>query len=76
MALQYRINRPLLYQEVVNALYQIIDDQEIKPGDQLPSERELASQYRVSRYTIQTVTNQLIDMGLLIARQGSGIFIH
>ena len=32
----------------------------------LPSERELASQYRVSRYTIQKVTKQLIDMGLLI----------
>ena len=42
----------------------------------LPSERELASQYRVSRYTIQKVTKQLIDMGLLIARQGSGIFVN
>lgn len=42
----------------------------------LPSERELASQYHVSRYTIQKVTKQLIDMGLLIARQGSGIFVN
>ena len=45
MALLYRINRPLLYQEVVNALYQIIDDQEIKPGDQLPSERHVLPHY-------------------------------
>ena len=53
MALQYRINRPLLYQEVVNALYQIIDDQEIKPGDQLPSERELIEQMGVSRNVLR-----------------------
>ncbi len=42
----------------------------------LPGERELASQYHVSRYTIQKVMKQLIDMGLLISRQGSGIFVN
>lgn len=42
----------------------------------LPSERELAGQYHVSRYTIQKVMKQLIDMGLLISRQGSGIFVN
>lgn len=42
----------------------------------LPSQRELAGQYHVSRYTIQKVMKQLIDMGLLISRQGSGIFVN
>ncbi len=42
----------------------------------LPSERELASQYHVSRYTIQKVMKQLINMGLLISIQGSGIFVN
>ena len=42
----------------------------------LPSERELASQYHVSRYTIQKALKQLIEMGLLISRQGNGIFIN
>ena len=38
MNLSSRINRPLLYQEVVNALYQIIDEQKLQPGAQFPSE--------------------------------------
>ncbi len=42
----------------------------------LPSERELASQYHVSRYTIQKALKQLIEMGLLISQQGNGIFIN
>lgn len=42
----------------------------------LPSKRELASQYHVSRYTIQKAMKQLMDMGLLMARPGSGIFVN
>lgn len=41
----------------------------------LPPERELASQYHVSRYTIQKALKQLIEMGLLYSRQGGGVFV-
>lgn len=42
----------------------------------LPPERELAGQYHVSRYTIQKALKQLIEMGLLISRQGDGVFVN
>lgn len=42
----------------------------------LPPEKELAKQYQVSRYTIQKSLKQLIEMGLLTAQQGNGIFIN
>ena len=73
MALQYRINRPLLYQEVVNALYQIIDDQEIKPGDQLPSERELIEQMGVSRNVLREAFHVLEQRGIIISRPSEKI---
>lgn len=42
----------------------------------LPPERELASRYSVSRYTIQRALKQLIEMGLLTSRQGDGVFVN
>ena len=53
MTFSTRISRPLLYQEVVNALYNIIDEQQIQPGAQLPSERELIEQLGVSRNVLR-----------------------
>ena len=49
MSLSLSAKRPLLYQEVVNALYRIIDDNTLHPGDQMPAERELMEQLGVSR---------------------------
>lgn len=42
----------------------------------LPPERELAAQYHVSRFTIQKALKRLIEMGLIMARQGDGVFIN
>ncbi|ASE35145.1 GntR family transcriptional regulator [Mammaliicoccus sciuri] len=41
----------------------------------LPTQRNLAKDYQVSRYTIQTVIDQLADIGVIKSVQGSGIFI-
>ncbi len=42
----------------------------------LPPERELASQYGVSRYTVQKALKQLTEMGLLLSRLGNGVFVN
>ncbi|GJM69712.1 hypothetical protein HMSSN036_19280 [Paenibacillus macerans] len=44
------------------------------PDWKLPTERELAAQYNVSRYTIQEAIKKLKDMGMVNVIQGSGIF--
>ena len=53
MRADLRAKRPLLYQEVVNALYQIIDTSNLKPGDQMPAERELMERLGVSRNVLR-----------------------
>ena len=42
-----------LYREVADRLMQLIADDEFKPGERLPSERELAASLQVSRPTIR-----------------------
>lgn len=76
MNLSSRINRPLLYQEVVNALYQVIDDQRIEPGDQFPSERDLIEQLGVSRNVLREAFHVLERRGIIVSRQGKGRFLR
>lgn len=42
----------------------------------LPTQRELADFYEVSRYTIQSALTKLQDIGLITVVQGSGIYIQ
>lgn len=45
------------------------------PGEKLPTERELASHYQVSRYTIRHAIKKLLNIGCVRVVQGSGIFV-
>ncbi|MGF1479670.1 MAG: GntR family transcriptional regulator [Cyanophyceae cyanobacterium] len=45
------------------------------PGDKLPSEKQLISEFRVSRITIRRAIANLIDQGLAIAYQGKGVYV-
>lgn len=47
----------------------------IKPGDALPSERDLALKVDVSRVTVRKAVQQLVRDGLLVQRHGSGTFV-
>ncbi len=44
-----RPSRTLLYEEVVNDLYALIDKSQMKPGEKLPPERELTEKLGISR---------------------------
>ncbi|MBK5961650.1 phosphonate metabolism transcriptional regulator PhnF [Rhodoplanes elegans] len=45
------------------------------PGDRLPSESELAKAYGVHRHTVRVALARLADEGLVVARQGKGVFV-
>ncbi|SFV35040.1 GntR family transcriptional regulator [Devosia crocina] len=47
----------------------------IKPGDALPSERDLAIKVDVSRVTVRKAVAQLVHEGVLVQRHGSGTFV-
>ena len=47
----------------------------LRPGDRLPSERELAEKMGVSRPSLREAVAELQSRGLLEARAGAGIFV-
>jgi GntR family transcriptional repressor for pyruvate dehydrogenase complex len=53
----------------------LIERGELRPGDRLPTERELAGQIGVSRPTVRTSLRALSTMGVVQSRQGAGTFI-
>ncbi|RLL41116.1 GntR family transcriptional regulator [Oceanobacillus piezotolerans] len=49
--------------------------QELNPGDLLPSEREYAEKYDISRMTVRQAINNLVKEGLIYRQKGRGTFI-
>jgi len=47
----------------------------LKPGDRLPSERELAESFQASRISIREALKRLEASGLVTVRVGSGVFV-
>jgi len=52
-----------------------IDSGALQPGQRLPTELALAAQYAVSRTVVREAVSRLRSGGLLVARQGSGVFV-
>jgi GntR family transcriptional repressor for pyruvate dehydrogenase complex len=46
-----------------------------RPGDRLPTEAQLAATHGVSRTVVREAVHQLKSRGLLVSRQGSGVFV-
>jgi GntR family transcriptional repressor for pyruvate dehydrogenase complex len=68
------IPRNKVYQEVAKRLERHIAE-ELKPGDRLPSERELVRMLCVSRGSVRDAIRTLEVMGLLEPRQGIGTVV-
>jgi GntR family transcriptional regulator len=64
-----------LHAQLVKQLMEKIQTKELKPGDKLPSERELAEELNVSRITARMAVMELMENGLLYREQGRGTFI-
>jgi len=64
------------YQQVANALRASILTRKFAPGDKLPSGPQLAEHYGVARMTVQQAIRLLRDEGLVVTRQGSGVFVR
>jgi GntR family transcriptional regulator, sialic acid-inducible nan operon repressor len=64
------IRRRKLYEEVVSRLEALIHEEELKPGDPLPSERELMLQFGVGRPAIREALFALHRMGLVVVANG------
>jgi GntR family transcriptional repressor for pyruvate dehydrogenase complex len=47
----------------------------LQPGDRLPTELQLAEAHGVSRTVVREAVHQLKSRGLLVSRQGSGVYV-
>ena len=70
------IGRPNLTREVVNAVARLIMERVWRPGDGIPSEKELAARFGVGRSTIREAIQSLVMMGVVAIRPGEGSFIR
>jgi GntR family transcriptional regulator, transcriptional repressor for pyruvate dehydrogenase complex len=64
-----------LYEQIVDQVEKSILGGELKPGDKLPAERELAEQFNVSRTAIREAVKTLTQKGLIEVRPGRGTFV-
>jgi GntR family transcriptional regulator, hexuronate regulon transcriptional repressor len=64
-----------LYQQIARKIAAAIAGGHYAAGDKLPSERELADDFGVSRPTIRDAMIALEFQGLVEARQGSGVYV-
>jgi GntR family transcriptional regulator, transcriptional repressor for pyruvate dehydrogenase complex len=64
-----------LYEQIVQQIEQSIREGKLKPGDQLPAERELAQEFGVSRTAVREAVKTLSEKGLVEAYSGRGTFV-
>src|ERR671928_138021 len=62
-------------EEVISQLREMIHRGDLRPGDRLPPERDLAKMLGVSRPTLRAGIRSLAAVGVLQSRQGAGTFV-
>ncbi|HEU4345619.1 MAG TPA: FadR/GntR family transcriptional regulator [Candidatus Binatia bacterium] len=71
----HAIKKTRIHEEVVTQIHELIREGRLKAGDQLPSERELAETFKVSRTSVREALRALETKGLIISRTGMGNFV-
>jgi GntR family transcriptional regulator len=64
-----------MYEKISNDLLDQITTKTLTPGDRIPSETELATQYGVSRMTVRQALDQLLARNVVVKRRGAGTFV-
>ncbi|QOY33910.1 FadR/GntR family transcriptional regulator [Anaerobacillus isosaccharinicus] len=64
-----------IYIEIIRELNHIIQEDELKTGDKLPSERELSERLNVGRSSVREALRSLELLDLIETRRGEGTFI-
>jgi GntR family transcriptional regulator len=69
-----KLSKPL-YAQIKDYLLASIQTGEFQPGARIPSERDLAERFRVSRLTVNKAVKELERTGIVYAQVGKGTFI-
>ena len=63
------------YYQIKQVIKKWIVNNEVTMGEKIPSENELAAQFKVSRLTVRQALSQLIQEGFLESRRGDGTYV-
>ncbi len=69
------VTREPLPDQIATRLIGLITERQLKPGDRLPPERELASTMGVSRSSLREALRALAMLGVAEMRQGDGTYV-
>ncbi len=64
-----------LTDRLADQLARRIERGELAPDQRLPTEQQLSEQFGVSRTVVREAVSRLKSMGLLVSRQGAGVFV-
>lgn len=71
-----KLNRFIpLYYQLKQLLIDMIENEEIKPDEAIPSEPKLMQTYSLSRSTVRKAIDELVNEGFLYRIQGKGTFV-
>ena len=74
IALDHRSGVPI-YVQIVEQVRQRVSTGELRPGDQLPTVRQMATELRVNFNTVARAYRLLDEAGLISTQQGRGTYI-
>lgn len=71
-----KIKPKKIYEEVAEAIYELIRSGQVKPGEKLASVQQLAENFQVGRSAIREALTSLRAMGLVEMKQGEGTYVN
>ena len=63
------------YYQLKEIIRDMIENEQLKSGDTVPTERELCEYHEISRMTARKAITELVHEGLLFREQGKGTFV-
>lgn len=69
------IKKTRIHEDVFRQIHELIKEGRLRARDQLPSERELAETFKVSRTSVREALRALETQGLIVSRTGAGNFV-
>jgi GntR family transcriptional repressor for pyruvate dehydrogenase complex len=70
-----RVPRRSLSDHIVEQIAELISRKTLKPGDRIPSEKQLCEQFGVGRTSVREALRSLSVMGVLESHMGDGTFV-
>lgn len=71
----HAVRKTRVSKEIIDQVRDLISSGRLKPGDRLPSERELAQTFHVGRSTVREAIRSMESLGLIEVRAGEGTFL-